>query len=408
MEYNFEGSKICLENAFASKDVFVSVDKIITMYENILPKNKKALILLKPNLNNDLNALTGNSTDLRLIVAVVKVLQQRGYSKILIGEGSNCGTAHAKLDILERLGVRRLCGLLGVKCTDLNKGPYKYIYLTHKKKTRVSAMFDKADFVINLPKIKTHIEATMTLSSKNLMGGLQGVHKRNIHSNFFPNIVALNKWIKPDLHIVDGLVAMEGDGPGNGVPVKMGVLVAGTNNYVVDAFCAKISGFDPLDLPYLRLAVKKGFLGSKDVRDIRNKVKLVRKLKKPGDYLLAKLLLNNIFVLPRYWKIFDWIFNIKFVGTLLYRLNIRQDIYTDKLPKISFFWYEHGDEGKICEEFCPLGLTFDKNKDLKKTDCIECMYCLMACSKSIKLQGDLGFFEGNYKRYRKYRKNLLK
>ena len=249
----------------------------------------------------------------------------------------------------------------------------------------------------------------MTLSSKNLMGFLQGINKRVIHSNFIPNIFELSCKIKPNLHIVDGLVAMEGDGPGDGLPVKMGVIVAGTDNFLLDAFCAKISGFDPLELQYLALAYKKGKLSVKDLKKIQSEVKVILKLKKPGEYFMSKILLHNAFVLPRYWKVFDWIFNLEFVGYLLFKFNIRQDIYTNKSMKLHKFLYKFDDlkKSEICEEYCPMKLKFNKDFDLKKSKCVECMYCYMLFPKLFEIEGELGFFKVNFNRYKKKVKRLL-
>ena len=85
----------------------LSIEKILSKYK--LPKNKKALIFLKPNFNNDLNSLAGNSTDLRIIVAVIKALKKRKYSNIVIGEGPNCGINHMKIDAVQ-LPMRLILG----------------------------------------------------------------------------------------------------------------------------------------------------------------------------------------------------------------------------------------------------------------------------------------------------------
>jgi len=408
MKYEFENSKIVMKKAFAVSEVLDSVEKIFNDFNDKLPNNKNSVILLKANFNNDLNSLTGNSTDFRVIVAVAKALQKRGFNNIILGDGSNCGTVHAKLDILERLGVKKLAEYLRIKTVDLNYTPGISLYLSGKKAI-VSELVKKADFIINLPKIKTHVEAKMTLSSKNLMGFLQGINKRVIHSNFIPNIYQLSSQIRPNLHIVDGLIAMEGDGPGDGLPVKMGVIVAGTDNFLVDAFCARISGFDPLDVPYVRLAFKKGRLSRADLKNVRENVDVVLKLQKPGEYVLTKLLLHNFFVLPRYWAVFDWIFNLKFVGTLLYKLNIRQDIYTDKIMNLKEFNYKFKskEKAKVCEIYCPLGLKFNKDFNLKKSTCVECMYCYTLCPELFEVEGEMGFFKINFNRYKNKVKRLL-
>src|SRR4030066_2094853 len=64
---------------------------IFKEYGSLLPSDKGAHIFLKPNLNANMNALTGNTTDLRLLAAIIEGLKEQGYTNITIGEGRNRG-----------------------------------------------------------------------------------------------------------------------------------------------------------------------------------------------------------------------------------------------------------------------------------------------------------------------------
>jgi uncharacterized protein (DUF362 family) len=117
-----------------------------------LPSKSDAAILIKPNLNNDLSALTGNSTDLRVLVALVRALQDRGYTHITIADGPNIGIYRKGIDVFARLGVRALAETLGVRLLDLNRAPAVALQMTTGA-VRVAEECLRADFFINVPKI---------------------------------------------------------------------------------------------------------------------------------------------------------------------------------------------------------------------------------------------------------------
>ena len=123
-----------------------------------LPHSKDLLFLIKPNLNNDLSALTGNSTDLRVLAALIQVLQEHGCTNIAIADGPNIGIYRKGIDVFSRLGVRALAKHLGVQLVDLNHTPSAEVELATGS-VRVAELCLQADFFISVPKIKTHAEA---------------------------------------------------------------------------------------------------------------------------------------------------------------------------------------------------------------------------------------------------------
>jgi len=407
--FDFKKEKIFLENNIRSIDgIYQAINFILENFAQDLPKNKDALIVLKPNLNNDLNALTGNSTDLRLIVALVKNLKQRGYRNIIIGDGPNVGINFSGLDVFLRLRIKKLSELLRISFVDFNKAESKIITLTKNKKAKVAKILFDCDYLINLPKIKTHIEAAMTLASKNLIGCLTGMEKRKMHSNLISNIVRINEVIKPNLHIVDGLIAMEGDGPATGTPVAMNLIVAGKSSFLVDAFCAQISGFNPMEISYLKIAREKGFLTGQEFAKLK-KVPMIKTLKKPNHYLLAKIFLHNFFVYIRYWPIFDWLVKRKWVGDLIFKLHIRQDIYKDKESEIKKLAKKNQCfDCHFCEKYCPMGLKINEdNFNFSQDRCLHCLYCYLVCPKdNIKIDGRLGYLSEHVQRFGKFFKKL--
>ena len=142
---------------------------------------------------------------------------------------------------VKRLNLGRLTGL-------------EHLYLSRTVAT--------ADVVISLPKLKTHHWAAATLSLKNLFGTLPGIcygwPKNELHWRGIDNsIVDIALTRTPDLAIVDGIVGMEGDGPLNGTPKPMGVLVMGSDLVAVDATCCRLMQLDPERVGYLVMAQRK-------------------------------------------------------------------------------------------------------------------------------------------------------
>ena len=131
----------------------------------------------------------------------------------------------------------------------------------------ISKTFLEADIFINVPKLKTHAIAGMTCCMKNLFGLIPGNSKARMHgltghakrlTEFF---VDLYRWKSPTLNIVDGILAMEGDGPSSGDPREVGRIIAGKDGIAVDAVCARLIGFaNPRDIKLIALAEKKGLV----------------------------------------------------------------------------------------------------------------------------------------------------
>src|SRR4030043_2201228 len=231
-------------------------------YSDILPADKDAFILLKPNLNSNMNALTGNITDLRLLAAMIEILIGKGYKNITIGEGTNSGYYRNNISVISRLKVDKLAKYYGVKVKDLNYSEPVYVDFEKGVKAGVAKEFFEADFIINMPKLKTHFEAGMSICLKNLMGCLVGQeHKKKTHQSLAANILNINKKIKPHLHIVDALVSMEGLGPTRGTPVKTDMVFVGTCPYLIDLICAKFASFDDKNIGTLVEAHRREIIG---------------------------------------------------------------------------------------------------------------------------------------------------
>ncbi|MBC7980232.1 MAG: DUF362 domain-containing protein [Armatimonadetes bacterium] len=134
------------------------------------------------------------------------------------------------------------------------------------------AIFREVDYIVSLPKMKTHHWAGVTLSMKNLFGVMPGNYygwpKNVLHfAGLQESILDINATLPTHLAIVDGITGMEGDGPIMGDPVASGMIVFGENFPAVDATASRLMRIDPEKVPYLRAA--KDWLGPIEEGKIR-------------------------------------------------------------------------------------------------------------------------------------------
>ena len=168
------------------------------------------------------------------------------------------------------LKLDKLAQETGVSLVDLYEHPFVKIPITDSKintNLQISKLILDADCLINIPVLKTHVAAGITVSMKNLMGTISIEQKKKFHfKGLADSVVDLNTIIKPELIIVDGTVAGEGDGPIAVDPVNFRTLMAGTNSQAIDTVSAKLMGFEPNDVDMLVKGEKR--LGGCQLADI--------------------------------------------------------------------------------------------------------------------------------------------
>ncbi len=125
--------------------------------------------------------------------------------------------------------------------------------------------------IVHLPTVKTHMYTTTTGAMKNAFGGLLSKYRHYTHTWIHETLVdllAIQKEIHPGLFaLMDGTTAGNGPGPRLMQPVVKNILLASADQVAIDAVAAKLMGFDPLGIKYIRLAHERG-LGVGDVREI--------------------------------------------------------------------------------------------------------------------------------------------
>ena len=128
------------------------------------------------------------------------------------------------------------------------------------KKTQICNFVLNADKIIAVPKLKTHSYMIMTLASKIMYGAVPGLTKAKYHSLFIRRTSFADMLLdvlsirKPDLIVMDGIIGMQGEGPSNGTPVELGVLIASEDAIAMDIAVCDILDIEPMQIPTLRQA----------------------------------------------------------------------------------------------------------------------------------------------------------
>lgn len=221
--------------------------------ERVLSGNKP--VLIKPNYINSKHPSTGITTDSRIIEGIVKFLKEEKINAIVIGEGSGFADTFQAFKVA---GVDKVAERWNVRLVDLNKDEFIEVAPPNPlslKKLRVAKTALEST-IISVPKLKPHRIAGVTLSLKNMMGALAS--KGSMHTgNLSKNIVDLASILRPSISVVDGIIAGEGHET-SGTPVKMNLVIAGTDPVAADAVGAAVMGISPTDVRHLVLAEKQG------------------------------------------------------------------------------------------------------------------------------------------------------
>ncbi len=248
----FMMSKVIIRKA-AYNDLTQIIREIFEVFPIDLTQKK---VFIKPNLVEAAPPEKAITTHPVLLAAIAEEVKRRGGTPWIGDNGIDVQ------NLYRITGVEKTCGAYLV---NISKGAS--LFDVSGFKVPISRFFLEADIFINVPKLKTHMIAGMTCCLKNPFGLIPGNSKSRAHAltghakrltEFF---VDLYRWRIPDLNIVDGILAMEGDGPTHGSPREVGKIIAGEDGIAVDAVCARLIGFqNPRGIKLIDLAEKKGLV----------------------------------------------------------------------------------------------------------------------------------------------------
>jgi uncharacterized protein (DUF362 family) len=224
-------------------------------------------ILLKPNLVETHEGANHINTHPMVVRAAIEAFLTCGAAEVLVAEGP--GHCRDSLLLLEESDLIKVLSEDQIRFVDLNYDK-SYSVTNMGRESRLKKLYfpetlRKVDWIVSMPKMKTHHWAGVTLSMKNLFGimpgNLYGWPKNVLHwAGINQMIMDIYATLHPHFAIVDGIIGMDGDGPIMGNPRAASVLVIGQNFPAVDATCARIMGINPYKVKYL--AKSNGWLGT--------------------------------------------------------------------------------------------------------------------------------------------------
>ncbi|MGF3521760.1 MAG: DUF362 domain-containing protein [Candidatus Bathyarchaeia archaeon] len=235
-------------------------------------------VLIKVNFITDKTWETGATTDPIVVEALIKKLKALPV-KIYVVESDASLTNADKAFVAT--GMKAMCSRHDVECLNLR-------HLKDKTKLKIpngevlsSITIPKIvteSAIISAAKLKTHTNTTVTLGMKNLFGLLPDKFKAKYHALGISNVVVdINTVIKPVLTVIDGFVGMEGKGPINGTPVKMDLIIAGTDVVATDAVASRVMGMKPYNIKHIRKAYEKGLGNIEKIQVLGEQIETVAK-----------------------------------------------------------------------------------------------------------------------------------
>lgn len=403
LTFRSDKGRVDVHEAWTTTEIKATIERGLADWEHKLPQSRDARVVIKPNLNNDLVALSGNCVDLRVLAGIVEGLQRRGYGDITIADGSNVGVERRNISTFRRLRVQGLAERYGVKTVDLNRDSGTVVVLHEGAHPQVAKTVMEAEFLISVPKIKTHAEAGLSCAMKNWVGIACGQDKRHMHFDLGRNIFAINEVVVPDLVIVDGLVGMEGNGPGDGEPFRFGRLLFSDNAFLNDLVACRLVDMPYIEVPYLVHAFTAGHLDRSLAERIASEIPVIRPIKRaPPRSKLAEL--SEARSLSWLKKAVRPIVAQPKVAELAYKAKIIQDVYSledDTLRLVGRDLSKCGSCAR-CVDFCPTGLGFDEiGVKTSAPECVQCLYCWWVCPEgALELSGDANAMQRQVDRYK--------
>jgi len=233
------------------------LDDIVAQAAEIagFPEIGGAAVLIKPNILNASPAAKAVTTNPAFVGAVIRFAKSRGAKNVFVGDspGWQPGVLAAKTS-----GIYDAVQKNGASWADFREvSPYPAANGKKLKNIPFTAMLGQIDAVINLPKLKNHRLMTYTGAMKNLFGLIPGTAKSAMHLqypgviDFGAMLVDLALTVPHCFTFMDGIVAMQGEGPGAGTPYPLGIVLASRSAAMLDWVAARCAGYDPSRIPYL-------------------------------------------------------------------------------------------------------------------------------------------------------------
>ena len=324
-----------------------------------------AKVLLKPNLVVDKDAAFSVTTNPRFVYAVIRYLKNIGVENITVADcpGGALLLFSEMETVYRKTGYSFLSEFAKLN-TDFESKDINSPEDSVNKDFNIINAVSEADFIINIPKLKTHNMTCITAGVKNLFGCIPGLQKPAFHAKYpavndFSNmLVELAQTVKPDFTIVDAIDIMEGDGPTNGKKRHLGLTFSSCDVFSMDAYIVNLLG------------IPKDFVATVSASRRKNLVQEDMEIIGDDDFSLEKPIL-----LPSGFN----------ATSGFGKLTAKVKTTAEKLISSVFMSYPQMNEKcvlcKKCIVTCPKNALSIENKKivLNKKVCIGCLCCDEVC-----------------------------
>ncbi|SYZ72979.1 conserved hypothetical protein [Candidatus Zixiibacteriota bacterium] len=218
-------------------------------------------VLLKPNLLSAKEPMRAITTHPEIVAATAREVRNLG-AEVIVGDSPG-GAKRGVRRVWENTGMLAMAEREKIELVNFEAGGVVKMSI-HDHHYFLAKPAVEADFIINLPKLKTHVLTLMTGAVKNMFGLIPGFRKGVYHKEapkpeeFAHIIVDILSLRPPHLTLMDAILTMEGDGPSSGNPRWVNLLMASTDPVAIDAIAATIIGLNPERVPTTRLASEAG------------------------------------------------------------------------------------------------------------------------------------------------------